>query len=167
MALLGLLAMKMLDSTGSVQTGITYDTAVAAKGSIRKLVSTSGPVRALVTVSIGSQVSGQVDKLSVDFNSEVKSGDVLATIDARSFDAKVSQAKADLTAARAGVLNQEATLTKAKAVLSLAERSSQRQETLQAKGYAATATLDTARRDVEVAKADVEVANAQIESAKA
>ena len=167
LAIVGMLAMKTLGPPGASRAGITYDTALVSKGPIRKLVSTSGPVRALVTVSIGSQLSGQVDKLSVDFNSEVKSGDVLATIDSRTFDAKVSQAKADLTAAKAAVTFQEASLAKAKAMSSTAERTSKRQETLQAKGFAATATLDTARRDVEVAKADIEVAQAQIESAKA
>ena len=167
LAIVGMLAMKTLSPPGASRAGITYDTALVSKGPIRKLVSTSGPVRALVTVSIGSQLSGQVDKLSVDFNSEVKSGDVLATIDSRTFDAKVSQAKADLTAAKAAVTFQEASLAKAKAMSSTAERTSKRQETLQAKGFAATATLDTARRDVEVAKADIEVAQAQIESAKA
>ena len=99
LAIVGMLAMKTLGPPGASRAGITYDTALVSKGPIRKLVSTSGPVRALVTVSIGSQLSGQVDKLSVDFNSEVKSGDVLATIDSRTFDAKVSQAKADLTGA--------------------------------------------------------------------
>lgn len=164
-AIVGALAMRSMNPQGAGRA-VTYDTVAAAKGQIRKLVSTSGPVRALVTVSVGSQISGQVDKLAVDFNSEVKAGDILATIDARSFDAKVSQAKADLAAARAGLLNQEAALSKAKAVLAMSERTAERQETLQSKGYAATTTLDTARRDVAVGKSDIEVAKAQIETAK-
>ena len=166
-ALLGFLAMRMSELNRAGQPAVTYDTAVAAKGAIRKLVSTSGPVRALVTVSVGSQLSGQIDKLAVDYNSEVKAGDILATIDARSYEARVAQAKADLVAAQAGVLNQDAALVKAQAVLDLSERTADRQEKLQAKGYAATSTLDNAHRDVAVNTADIEVVKAQIENAKA
>ena len=165
LAIAGVYAMQTLNPQGAGRA-ITYDTVAASKGQIRKLVSTSGPVRALVTVSVGSQISGQVDKLAVDFNSEVKAGDILAIIDARSFEAKVAQAKADVAAARAGLLNQEAALVKAKAILDNAERIADRQEKLQSKGYAATATLDTARRDLAVGASDIEVAKAQIETAK-
>ena len=127
-AIAGVYAMRTLSPQGG--GALSHMTRLPpAKGQIRKLVSTSGPVRALVTVSVGSQISGQVDKLAVDFNSEVKAGDILATIDARSYDAKVAQAKADLAAARAGLLNQEAALTKAKAILDNAERIADRQET--------------------------------------
>lgn len=160
------MAMRALNQQGTGSATMTYDAVAATKGAIRKLVSTSGPVRALVTVSVGSQLSGQVDNLAVDFNSEVKAGDILATIDARSFDAKVAQAKADVSAARAGLLNQEAALIKAQATLTNAERTADRQQTLQSKGFAATATLDTARRDLAVGKAEIEVAKAQIETAK-
>ncbi len=149
------------------RNGLEYDTVEVSKGAIRKLVATSGPVRALVTVSVGSQLSGQIDKLVVDFNSEVKAGDVMATIDARTFDAKVAQARADLLAAKAGLTNQEAALTRGEAVRDQAERASERQEALQKKGFAATATLENANRDLAIAAAEIDVAKAQIASAKA
>ncbi|MBK9079747.1 MAG: efflux RND transporter periplasmic adaptor subunit [Hyphomicrobium sp.] len=167
LAIAGYYALGVLSPGGSGQSAMTYDTVVASKGQIRKLVSTSGPVRALVTVSVGSQLSGQVEMLAADYNSEVKAGDVLAKIDDRSFAAKVSQARADLAAARAALLNQQAALIKAKAVLDLAERTAERQKSLQSKGYSATATLDSANRDVAVGNAEIEVAKAQIESASA
>jgi HlyD family secretion protein len=147
--------------------GLVYDTAAASRGAIRKMVTTSGPVRALVTVSVGSQLSGQVDAVKVDYNSEVKPGDVLATIDSKTFAAKVTQARADVAAAEAALANQEAALVKAEAVLKLAERNIERQRTLAAKGFAAQSALDTATRDAEVGQADITVAKAQIESAKA
>ncbi len=165
LVLAGAVAMRTLGPPGA-GPAVKYDTVPASKGSIRKLVSTSGPVRALVTVSVGTQVSGQVDKLSADFNTEVKEGDVLAVIDARSFEAKVAQAKADVSAAKAALLNQDAALVKAKAMLATSERTAGRQESLQSKGFATTAALDGARRDVAVGNADIEVAKAQIESAK-
>lgn len=166
LAVAGFVGMRMLAPGGSSSGAMTYDTVAASKGQIRKLVSTSGPVRALVTVSVGSQLSGQIEELKVDFNSEVKAGDVLAKIDARSFEAKVAQARADLAAARAQVLNQEAALSKSNAVLALAERTVERQQSLQAKGFSATSTLDSANRDLAVGKADINVVRSQIDSAK-
>ena len=166
LAVAGFFGLRMLAPGGANSGAVTYDTVAATKGQIRKLVSTSGPVRALVTVSVGSQLSGQIEELKVDFNSEVKSGDILATIDDRSFVAKVSQARADLAAAKAQLLNQEAALAKATAVLALAERTVERQQSLQAKGFSATSTLDSANRDLAVGKADINVVRAQIDSAK-
>jgi HlyD family secretion protein len=146
---------------------LVYDSAEIGLGSIRRVVTTSGPVRALVTVSVGSQLSGQIEKVEVDFNAEVAPGRVLATIDDKTFKARVAQAKADLAAAEASVINQQAALKRAEAALHLAERNIQRQRTLAAKGFAAQAALDSAIRDIETSKADMAVGEAQIESAKA
>jgi HlyD family secretion protein len=145
----------------------TYNTVAVDKGEIRKVVSTSGPVRALVTVSIGSQISGQLETLKVDFNSEVKSGDVLAIIDSRTFQARVAQARADLLAAQAALTVQEAAVKRAGAVKQQATLNQTRQKSLQQKGYAATATLESANKDIEIADADQDSAQAQIASAKA
>jgi HlyD family secretion protein len=144
-----------------------YEAAEVSQGPIRKLVATSGPVRALVTVSVSSQLSGQIRELKVDFNSEVKAGEELAIIDDKTFMAKVAQANADLGAARATKLNNEAALAKAEAIERNAKRLMQRQEALASKGIAATTTLDLATRDADVAKADIEVAKAQLENSKA
>ncbi len=119
-----------------------------SKGQIRKIVSTSGPVRALVTVSVGSQLSGQVETVKVDFNTEVKPGEVLAVLDDKTFAAKVAQAKADLAAAEAGLANQQAALNKAE-IGRAGSRSSTRiaSRSLAAKGFSAQSALDTAIRD--------------------
>ncbi|MGL4395200.1 MAG: efflux RND transporter periplasmic adaptor subunit, partial [Hyphomicrobium sp.] len=167
LALIGVGAAWMLQPSFAPETAAVYDTVDVTRGPIRKIVSTSGPVRALVTVSVGSQLSGLIDKLNVDYNSEVKEGDVLATIDARTFSARVAQARADLAAAKAGLVNQEAALKRGDAIRIQAEKASERQSSLQKKGYAATATLDTAQRDLALAIADIEVAKAQIASARA
>lgn len=160
-------AAWMLNLGKPGDASLTYDTAMVVKGQIRKIVSTSGPVRALVTVSVGSQLSGQVEQVKVDFNSEVKPGDVLATLDARTYAARTTSAKADLAVAEAALVNQSAALTKAQAILLTAERAIGRQKSLAAKGFSAQSTLDNAIRDQDVAKADIAVAKAQIESAKA
>lgn len=151
----------------SNDTSLVYDTAEASRGSIRRLVSTSGPVRALITVQVGSQLSGQIVELKADFNTEVKPGDVMAVLDDKTFVARVAQAKADLAAAEAQVLNQEAALQRAEAVQRQAERAIARQQQLANRGVSAQAALDTATRDAEVAIADISVAKAQLASAKA
>jgi HlyD family secretion protein len=147
--------------------GVVYETVEVARGPIRKVVSTSGPVRALVTVSVGSQLSGQVRELKADFNTEVKAGDELAVIDDKTFVARVAQARADLAAAKAMLANQEAALVKAQAIERNAGLLMERAATLAKRGIAATATLDNATRDAEVARAEIEVARAQVENAKA
>lgn len=166
-AVAGIAGAWMLGLGTKASDRIVYDTTLVSKGAIRKMVTTSGPVRALVTVSVGSQLSGIVDKVNVDFNSEVKPGDVLATIDEKTFAAKVAAAKADLAAAEATLANQKAALVKAQAVQKAAERNTERQTTLAEKGYAAQSALDTATRDSDVAVADIAVSQAQIASAEA
>ncbi len=152
---------------GETRRDVSFDTATVDRGSIRKVVATSGPVRALVTVSIGSQISGQIDKIHTDFNGEVKAGDVLAIIDARTFESRVAQAKADLLSAEASLLNHDAMLRRSRAISKQAQRHIERQEALQHKGIAAIATVDTASRDVDVAAAEQDAAHAQIAIAKA
>ncbi len=152
---------------GSGDSALAYETNDVTRGDIRRLVTTSGPVRAVVTVSVGSQLSGRIDKLSADFNSEVKEGDLLALLDDKTFAARVAQARSDLVAAQAGLTNQEAARVKAEAMLRNAKRLLERQETLASKGVASAATLDTAIRDVDVAVAEIAVIDAQIANAKA
>lgn len=163
----GLAALWLLGSPSQSGGGVVYDTVGVSKGQIRKIVSTSGPVRALVTVSVGSQLSGQVDAVKVDFNSEVKPGDILATIDGKTFAAKVAQAKADRAAADAALANQEAAMNKAKAVLQAAETNVTRQEGLAEKRLSTQLAYETALRDRDVAKAEIAVVEAQVKSAQA
>jgi HlyD family secretion protein len=166
-AAVGLAALWMFSPNSSSGKGVVYETVPASKGQIRKIVSTSGPVRALVTVSVGSQLSGQVEDVNVDFNSEVKPGDILATLDIKTFAAKVAQAKADLAAAEAALANQEAAMNKSKAMLLAAETNVTRQEGLAEKRLSPQLTFETAIRDRDVAKADIAVAEAQVNSARA
>jgi HlyD family secretion protein len=152
---------------GGGQPTLTYDTVEVTKGAIRKIVSTSGPVRALVTVQVGSQLSGQIGEVRADFNTEVKAGDVLAVLDVKTFAARVAQARADLNAAKASLTNQQAAIARAEANLRQAERALDRQTQLSSRGVTSQASLDTATRDLEVAQADLAVARAQVGTAEA
>lgn len=87
------------------------------RGPLTATVSATGNLNAVITVQVGSQVSGQINQLLVDFNSPVKKNQLIARIDPDTFEAKVNQAKADLENARAAVLNQRAQVEKTRSDL--------------------------------------------------
>ena len=86
-------------------------------GPIISTVSSTGTVTPVTTVQVGSQISGQIKELFVDFNSEVKKAQVIAQIDSENFQAKVRQADAELAVARANVAIQRATVERMQAEL--------------------------------------------------
>src|SRR5881396_4215185 len=79
-------------------------------GPLRNVVNATGVVQTVVTVQVGSQVSGQVEELYADFNSMVKRGQLLARLDARNFQAQVENARANVAAVQAHVRSAEAEL---------------------------------------------------------
>lgn len=95
----------------------TYRFATVQRGSLTAAVSATGTLNAVITVQVGSQISGQIRQLLVDFNDHVRSGQVIARIDPDIFEAKVSQAKAQLDAARMAVVSQRAAVEKTRADL--------------------------------------------------
>src|SRR5256884_9022696 len=82
-----------------------YRLARVERGPLTAAVSATGNLNAVITVQVGSQVSGQIKQLLVDFNSVVKKGQVIARIDPEIFEAQVNQAKADVEAAQGAGLN--------------------------------------------------------------
>jgi HlyD family secretion protein len=113
-----------------------------------------------VTVQVGSQVSGRIDSLRVDFNSRVKKGDVIATLDAALFNAAVEQAKANLAVARA---NRDQAVAQAED----SARQLVRAEKLASDKFIATAERDTADANARAAKAKVAAMEAAIQQAQA
>jgi HlyD family secretion protein len=130
------------------EAGPSYQTAVVDRGRIVARLMAAGTLSPLVTVQVGSQVSGRIKGLSADFNSRVKKGQVIARIDPQIFDAAVEQAKANLLAA-------EANLAKARVQADDAERQSQRSQALAARKLVAPADQDTARANAAAAAAQV------------
>jgi HlyD family secretion protein len=100
---------------------LDIQTVAATRSDVRRVVSTSGTVRALGTVEIGSQLSGNIGELHADFSSEVKQGQVLARIEPSTFETKVREEEAGLAIATANVALQEASVARAKANLHKAE----------------------------------------------
>ena len=85
------------------EPAVRYRTAKVERGSISAYVTANGTVNAVITVLVGSQVSGTILKLYADYNTQVKTGQLVAQIDPAIFQAQVSQAKASLEIARAAL----------------------------------------------------------------
>jgi len=167
----GVLAYLYAQSRGSAPK---YRTARVERGPLTAAVSATGNLNAVVVVQVGSQISGQIKELKVDFNSIVKKDQVIARIDPDIFEAKVNQARADLDSARAGVLNQEAQVERARADVDNA-----RAALVEAKAFTAKAQVQSvdAKRDYDrktelfdrqlIAKSDLDTAQATYDAAGA
>jgi HlyD family secretion protein len=143
------------------------ETTVIDSGDITRAVATSGSVRPLITVEVGSQVSGQIQEILVDFNSQVEKGQLLAVIDSQTFESRVLQSKADFRVASSNVIVQQANIDRAKANLRRSRQEFERAEPLSQKGTLSIAELDTATANYDSAKADLTMADAQLVNAHA
>jgi HlyD family secretion protein len=92
-----------------------YRTAAVERGSITETVAASGTLQALITVDVGSQISGQISDVKVDFNDQVHKGQVMAIIEPSTFQSRVTQEQADVNAAEAATRQAEAQAANAKA----------------------------------------------------
>ncbi len=127
-------------------TAASYRLAVVERGPVVSAVSTSGTLNAVITVQVGSQVSGQIKELLADYNSEVTAGQVIARIDPETFEAKASQAEAELAVARANIGIQRAGVERAEKELANAEAAL---NSARAQSNKARVTLENARRNME------------------
>ncbi len=141
-----------------------YRLALIEQGDVTKTVSASGTVQALVTVQVGSQLSGLVTQVLVDFNSKVTQGQVLAIIDAKTYASRVDQARADLSAVSAGLNQQRAALVQAEAQRQVDQAAFNRTKTLSDQGFASGQALDQAKAAIRRSDAGVSLANAQIKA---
>ncbi|MGH7831028.1 MAG: efflux RND transporter periplasmic adaptor subunit [Candidatus Binatia bacterium] len=130
------------------------------KGSVSQVVSSTGTLQAVVTVQVGSQVSGTIDKLYADFNSKVKAGETVARLNQDKFKAAVDQARANLLAA-------QSSLAKAKVSVEDAQRTLGRSKELRKRELVAQSDLDAAQTAYDAAMAQVEVNRAQVAQAQA
>ena len=100
---------------------VQYRTSKIERGNLQASVSASGAVNPVTQVSVGTQVSGQIKELYVDFNSEVKAGQLIALIDPETFEYRVRSAQADLDSTRAQVLTAQANVASSNAQVSRAK----------------------------------------------
>jgi HlyD family secretion protein len=130
-----------------------YQTATITRGPLTQAVTATGTLNPVVNVQVGSQVSGNIAKLFVDFNSQVKAGQVVAQIDPALFQATVTQAEGDLASAQAG--------------LELAKVNATRTQELFARKTSSQADLDQAMANLHTAEANVKIKQGALDKARA
>jgi len=145
---------------GSSPKESPYVTMPVQRGNVTQVVSSTGTLQAVVTVLVGSQISGTIDKLFADFNTKVKAGQVVAQLNQDKFKAAVDQARANLLAA-------ESNLAKAKVSVVDAQRTLQRNRELRKRDLMAQSELDAAQTAYDAALAQLEVNKAQTAQAQA
>jgi HlyD family secretion protein len=143
-----------------------YQTAVAEKTNVVSRVSTSGSLQAVVTVDVGSQVSGRIQALFADFNSPVKKGEKIAKIDPSLFQAAVTQAEANVMAARANVTRLEVTAEDAERQATRATEVFAQKLISETERDNAVATARAARASVEQGKGQLAQSQAALEQAR-
>ena len=132
-----------------------YRTETVQRGDIRVAISATGTLSAISTVTVGSQVSGQITEVLVDFNDSVKKGQVLATIDASTYQAQIEQGSAQIASAQASLRQAQASLRNAQLDYS-------RKADLGRQQLVSKSDVDLARASLEQAQAQVNSAQAQI-----
>jgi HlyD family secretion protein len=159
----GLLVAWVLNRSTPAQ----HFTAKVERGAINDVVEATGTINAVITVQVGSQVSGTIAKLNVDFNSRVHKGDIVALIDPALFKGALLQAVADLENAKANVIGAKASLEKAKASLVQTKADYDRAVALNKDGVLSRQQLDLAKANYHSANASVDGAAANVTQAEA
>ena len=151
-----------------------YFTATVDTGPLRNVVNATGVVQTVVTVQVGSQVSGQVEELYADFNSVVKLGQLLAKLDPRNFQAQVENSRANVVAAQARVRSgeaeqktQAANLLSSKANLEAARVTRDNTAILFERASELSKSGVASRNDYDNAKANADSSQAKYEQAQA
>jgi HlyD family secretion protein len=129
-----------------------YETVKIGRGDLTKFVSAAGELNPLVKVEIGSQISGTISKLNVDFNSEVKEGDILCELDPATYEANYAQTRAERSSAEAE--------------RDLQRRSLERKKQLISKQLLSVADFDKVESDLRRAEAQLELTEARLKKAK-
>jgi HlyD family secretion protein len=152
-AIVGLLLIAFVVRQFRSGGSATYQTATVTRGPITQAVTATGTLNPVVNVQVGSQVSGNILKLFVDFNSQVKAGQVVAQIDPALFQATVTQAEGDVASAQAA--------------LELARLNAKRTQDLFARKTSSQADLDQAMANLHQAEANVKIKQGALDKAKA
>lgn len=161
-----LLALAVLATIAAVlwliTTGdnVTYTTAAVTRGAVRPMVSATGTVNPVLTIIVGSYVSGVIQDIRCDYNTEVKQGQICAKIDPRPYQTVVDQNKANL-------LQAQAQLTKDRATLAYAQLTYERNARLAQTSAVSKDALDNAKSALDQAQAQIGVDQAMIEQRKA
>ena len=138
----------------------SYRLAKVERGPLTATVSSTGTLNPVTSVQVGTQVSGQIKELFVDFNSQVKKGELIARIDPETLQYRVRQAEADLEAGRSS-------LNRARVSLANTQRDLERTKELVARNFTSPAELDRAQSTFDLAAAEVRTAQAVVQQREA
>ena len=151
--IVGLLIIAFIVRQCRSSAAANYQTSDITRGPITQAVTATGTLNPVVNVQVGSQVSGNIAKLFVDFNSQVKAGQVVAQIDPALFQATVTQAEGDLASAQAA--------------LELAKVTATRTQELFTRKTSSQADLDQAVANLHQAEANVKIKQGALDKTKA
>ena len=143
-----------------------YATVPVSRGNVTQVVSSTGTLQAVVTVLVGSQVSGTIAKLNADFNTKVKKNQVVAELDQAKFSARVEETRANVLAAEASLAKSKVTVEDAARTLSRTKELLKRELISQSELDAAQTAYDAARSQFNVAQAQVGQAQASMNQAQ-
>ncbi|MFP4519506.1 MAG: efflux RND transporter periplasmic adaptor subunit [Oceanicaulis sp.] len=146
---------------------LEIETEELVRRDLERIVASSGRIAPLVTVEVGSQLSGQILELNADFNDSVEAGGLLARLDPQTFRTRVREAEAAAEVARAQVQVSDANIARTRAELDAAQRAFDRAEQLRERGTFSEAQYDQAVTALENARAGLAVANANLRNASA
>ena len=144
-----------------------FVTSAVSIGDVSEKVQATGAVQPLLQVNIGAQVNGRVTRVLVDFNSEVRKGDVLAEIDPSIYGTQVSAQEANLASQRAQLAQAQAQMETARAQMDTARIAFDRVDRLYKAGLSSKGDLDTATGNFAAAKATFDAAVANVTSNRA
>ncbi|MEI8351238.1 MAG: efflux RND transporter periplasmic adaptor subunit [bacterium] len=144
-----------------------YRTGKVERGDVIQVVRATGTIQPIRMVQVGTQVNGPINKLYVDYNSQVKAGDLVAQIDPTTYEARLAQDQANLAQSQATVEQTQAKLTQAEKELERARKLTARDMISQADLDTATATRDVLTAQLKVSQAAVAQAEASLRLSRA
>jgi HlyD family secretion protein len=161
-------AAVMAGGKGSAKPGkYEYETVAIEKGTVSRVVSASGAVQPREKVDVGSEVSGKIVAVKVDFNDPVKKGQVMAVVDPETFQNTLDQNRARLRQSEASVANANTSVSRAQVALDKAEKDYNRQKALFEQGAIAQAAWETADQTYTNAKLALQSERDSLKSANA
>ncbi|MEP7209970.1 MAG: efflux RND transporter periplasmic adaptor subunit [Alphaproteobacteria bacterium] len=160
-------AVAATSGAGGKSGAYTFDTVAVEKGDVSRVVSASGAVQPLNKVDVGSEVSGKIIKMNVDFNSKVKKDEVLAVVDPSTFQSALEQANAALLQSQASVATANANIDHSNVALDIAEKNWKRQKSLYDQQAISQQVWEQTDRDYKFAQVQVTSDKVSLQSAQA
>ncbi len=167
LVLVGVIAAGTVYAMRDNGDSFQYEQKAVELGDVESVVNATGALEPVNTVIVGTEVSGQISELLVDFNDTVEQGQIIARLDPRTFEARLLQREADVEVANANIQSRNAELTRARSNLKRAQRELSRREELSLDGHVSVSELETDKNALDQAIAAVEIAKASVTNAHA